>query len=437
MRSFAVNPSDALRILHALANGTDPLTGEIFAADSPYQRAETVRALYAAIHALERLPASAAVEEETPLTPEQQIVFERLREWRIRTATETGFAPFMIAHNRMLEDMVRLPVRSEADLLCVKGFGASRVQKYGQEILELLTTAFPTVLPSHDFPSEIAPADAPLAKSSTAVMTEPPPDAPSLASTQHTREAARQRYPLPRFHPLLITEVTQMQDNHCCIAAYDLRDGIMVRPLRPRNENWVFDEFQPPYLPGQLVHAVLRETHHGLFPHRMEDRLVSGQMQVLEAWTEAELYHALLPAASKSLSGIFGRRPIDDRYFPEGTRCPSLGGLAVPRRRLRFHSNSTQSRLRLHLEDADGVCCSLSVTCNRLRTAFDPEANPNAVEQANAWLAQVSLATPVVLRVGLCRGYAGTDGEFQPKRCFLQINGIIRAVDDSASEAQV
>lgn len=45
--------SDALRILQALADGADPETGEIFGADSPYQRPQVVRALMTAIRALE------------------------------------------------------------------------------------------------------------------------------------------------------------------------------------------------------------------------------------------------------------------------------------------------------------------------------------------------------------------------------------------------
>jgi hypothetical protein len=36
-------------ILSALAKGVNPMTGEIFAADSPYQHADVVRALYAAV----------------------------------------------------------------------------------------------------------------------------------------------------------------------------------------------------------------------------------------------------------------------------------------------------------------------------------------------------------------------------------------------------
>ena len=43
----------ALAIVAALANGVNPLTGEVFAVDSPYQSPEVIRALYCAGRALE------------------------------------------------------------------------------------------------------------------------------------------------------------------------------------------------------------------------------------------------------------------------------------------------------------------------------------------------------------------------------------------------
>jgi len=43
----------ALRILNALANGVHPATGEKFAADSPYQHPDTVRALFEAMRVVE------------------------------------------------------------------------------------------------------------------------------------------------------------------------------------------------------------------------------------------------------------------------------------------------------------------------------------------------------------------------------------------------
>lgn len=41
-----------LEILQALAAGTDPVTGEIFPADSPYNQPEIIRALFFALDEL-------------------------------------------------------------------------------------------------------------------------------------------------------------------------------------------------------------------------------------------------------------------------------------------------------------------------------------------------------------------------------------------------
>ncbi|MFZ2147936.1 MAG: hypothetical protein WAV28_12010 [Sedimentisphaerales bacterium] len=43
----------ALDIVKTLADGTDPTTGEVFPADSPYQNADIMRALHKAAEALE------------------------------------------------------------------------------------------------------------------------------------------------------------------------------------------------------------------------------------------------------------------------------------------------------------------------------------------------------------------------------------------------
>jgi len=45
----------ALAVIRSLANGIDPETGDVFPPESPYQRPQTVRALYEAATALERI----------------------------------------------------------------------------------------------------------------------------------------------------------------------------------------------------------------------------------------------------------------------------------------------------------------------------------------------------------------------------------------------
>src|SRR3954467_10723336 len=46
--------AQALAVVRSLANGVDPETGEVFPAESAYQRPQIVRALYEAASALER-----------------------------------------------------------------------------------------------------------------------------------------------------------------------------------------------------------------------------------------------------------------------------------------------------------------------------------------------------------------------------------------------
>ena len=52
----------ALKVLNSLANGVHPTTGEVFAADSPYQHPDTVRALFEAIRSIDG--ARSAIEQQ-------------------------------------------------------------------------------------------------------------------------------------------------------------------------------------------------------------------------------------------------------------------------------------------------------------------------------------------------------------------------------------
>jgi hypothetical protein len=50
-----MDQSQALALVRSLANGVDPESGEVFPAESAYQRPQIVRALYEAASALERI----------------------------------------------------------------------------------------------------------------------------------------------------------------------------------------------------------------------------------------------------------------------------------------------------------------------------------------------------------------------------------------------
>lgn len=57
---------DALRVIQSLADGVNPHTGELFSEDSPYQHPQVVRALFAAVGALQRLEDRQRREQRLP-----------------------------------------------------------------------------------------------------------------------------------------------------------------------------------------------------------------------------------------------------------------------------------------------------------------------------------------------------------------------------------
>lgn len=74
---------EALRIIESLADGVDPYTGEVFPDSSPYQKPHTIRALFMAMRALERLEARQRREKRLPENagkPWDDVQHERLRE---------------------------------------------------------------------------------------------------------------------------------------------------------------------------------------------------------------------------------------------------------------------------------------------------------------------------------------------------------------------
>ena len=98
-----------LRILNALANGVHPATGEKFAADSPYQHPDTVRALFDAMRAVEgggaTPPTQAA--EHRPALPQSGSGsrWSTEEEQRLASAFDTG---------RTVDELARAHSRSRA-----------------------------------------------------------------------------------------------------------------------------------------------------------------------------------------------------------------------------------------------------------------------------------------------------------------------------------
>ena len=76
--------------------------------------------------------------DEVQLDAAQERLLARLKEWRSAQARERAIPPYIIAHDRQLREVaLRQPADAE-ELLKIKGFGAAKVDTYGEEILAMV-----------------------------------------------------------------------------------------------------------------------------------------------------------------------------------------------------------------------------------------------------------------------------------------------------------
>jgi ribonuclease D len=84
-----------------------------------------------------------APEEVTPdSTSEEsaydQVLFDKLRAWRLERARTEKVAPFMIAHDSALQELARRKPVTPQKLLATKGFGPQKAETYGPDILKIM-----------------------------------------------------------------------------------------------------------------------------------------------------------------------------------------------------------------------------------------------------------------------------------------------------------
>ena len=98
-----MNREQVLKILNALANGVHPATGEVFAADSPYQHPDTVRALFEAVRLIDGGTAPASSEHRSGDMPANTFVrWTPAEEERLAAGFDAGKTSAELAkiHNR-------------------------------------------------------------------------------------------------------------------------------------------------------------------------------------------------------------------------------------------------------------------------------------------------------------------------------------------------
>lgn len=75
------------------------------------------------------------------LSPEEFVVYAKLRDLRKQLAEKDAVPVFAVFTNEQLAQMVRMPAKSAADLARIDGVGEARVKKYAAAVLALLTAS--------------------------------------------------------------------------------------------------------------------------------------------------------------------------------------------------------------------------------------------------------------------------------------------------------
>ncbi|HKP97835.1 MAG TPA: hypothetical protein VJ385_19010 [Fibrobacteria bacterium] len=241
------------------------------------------------------------------------------------------------------------------------------------------------------------------------------------------------KYPVSQYMPVLISEVTRMSKGRYCVAGWDFHGNKMVRPLQSSGDNWRFGTDRSIFSVGKLVNCVPIGSPRNAYPHATEDLRLASPPNLLRIFDEPETYLLLLDKAFKSLRQLFGVSLLEDKFIPEGTQCRSLGGVRIARRRVNFIED-TFGRLRLNVLDNDGIQYQLAVTCDRLKHLFsssNDDSEPQyGLSEANAWLSETPENEDLILRVGLARGWNGNSSDWNPLRCYAQLNGILCPEDN-------
>jgi ATP-dependent DNA helicase RecQ len=72
------------------------------------------------------------------LDPAARTRWARLREWRAEIAKKHGVPAYVVFHDATLAELVRLRPQTETELRQVSGIGAHKLERYGDDLLELL-----------------------------------------------------------------------------------------------------------------------------------------------------------------------------------------------------------------------------------------------------------------------------------------------------------
>ena len=225
--------------------------------------------------------------------------------------------------------------------------------------------------------------------------------------------------------PLVITDLTRMQEGRVCIAGYD-RDGNCVRPVLPPpgiHENTLYSRGRPIVYPFAVVeYDLLQKTPHP--PHTEDYRYDPASVRLIEGLDEKQKRELLDQTLFQSVGAIFKVPIFSDigHYVMDGMGPRSLGTVQPSQvKRVTYEQSSDEKwKYRLGFVDGGGTTYWLTITDLAFRYYCDYQHNEGQSPTTISYnLTSVLRSSEVYLRIGLARGW-----EKYPDRCFIQITGV-------------
>ncbi len=92
---------------------------------------------------LRAVPGAALPRIGSPATagPADEGLFERLRAWRLERARVDEVPAYVVLHDATLRELATAKPTSELDLAAVKGFGPTKLERYGEDVLAVIAAA--------------------------------------------------------------------------------------------------------------------------------------------------------------------------------------------------------------------------------------------------------------------------------------------------------
>jgi ATP-dependent DNA helicase RecQ len=76
---------------------------------------------------------------ETPSAAVDSDLFEKLREYRLQLSKQSNMPPFVFFHDSVLKDLATTKPQSIGELQQIRGLGATKISKYGETILDIVS----------------------------------------------------------------------------------------------------------------------------------------------------------------------------------------------------------------------------------------------------------------------------------------------------------